>query len=490
MKHLRSLAVACLLLLLAPLAWAQCPLTAPQLTTNPWYDVIVTRTTPLLSFKNASGGQGERDYQVQLDTVETFDSKNLQKHSLGENPEGVTALQLSHEAPLLDEKRWWWRVRAVDAGGGAGPWAVSRFTVDTRSDDSFMNLVRALPESVTVSSGADPRNLVDYSDAGLATQWRATPPGNPAPWVELDLGEPQSISRIWMLADWNDPDGWPTDFHWQASNDGLTWREVQGAAVQDGDSYRFILDFPATKARFWRLAITHWQGYAAALNEILLYSPGMPDLPSPPASPYVLVVGNQHNGFTFTHLADRIRELVPELETLVVPHHEVSLAMLQELQPQPVAIVFSGNNADYNALPMFEYNGEFELIRQCKLPTLGICAGMQMHAFAYGYTRVRSMGYSDITAMQLSDEHTRINKVLDDPLLQGLPEPFTAPEVHGWAVYSLPEQYELVAESGYMQAIRRKDGKRHGVQFHPEIKADYNQAAPLLENFLRQALDN
>lgn len=488
MKQFRILPVLLLALLLATYAWAKCPLTAPQQNTNPCYDVIVTRTQPLLSFKNAAGGEGARSYELELDTAKGFDSGELRRLSLPENPEGVSVLEI--KKPLQDKTLWWWRVRAVDETGAKGPWAVSRFHVDTVSDDSFMNLVRVQPASVKVSSGADPKNLVDYSDQGLATAWRATPPGNPAPWVQLDLGEAKRISRIWMLADWHDPDGWPTDFVWQVSKDGVSWSDVQGAAVQNADTYRFILDFPAVQGRFWRLKIVHWKGYAPELHEILLYSPGMPAVPAAPEAPYVLVVGNQHNGFTFTELAARIRELVPEMNTLTVAHHEVSLAMLKALEPKPQAIVFSGNNADYNALPMFEYNGEFELIRECRLPTLGICAGIQMHAFAYGYTRARAMGYSDITAMQAPEQYTEINLLLEDPLFAGLPQPFTAPEVHGWAVYSLPENYEVVAESSYIQAIRRKDGKRHGVQFHPEIKASYNQAETVLENFLRQALQN
>lgn len=490
MSHLRRLAFAWFVLLLPVMAWAQCPLTAPTLDTNPSYDVIVTRTTPILSFKNATGGQGARSYELQLDTAKSFDSNKVIKTDVTENPEGVTALQIAPDLALADNTRWWWRVRAVDSQGNQSPWAVSRFTVDTKSDDAFMGLVRIQPASVSISSGNTPHHLVDYTDEGLETQWWAAPPGNPTSWVQMDLGKVRTVSRIWMLADWNGSYGRPTDFHWQTSNDGLSWREVPSASVQNDESYRFILDFPPTEGRFWRLTITGWRGDAVELNEILLYAPGRPAQPAPPKAPYVLVVGNQHNGGTFSQIGARIGELVPELNTLTVPHHEVSLAMVQALDPKPVAILLSGNNADYNALPMFEYNGEYELIRSSKLPILGICAGMQMHAFAYGYTRARSMGYSDITAMQLPEDYTRIKQILKDPLFPGVPTPFTAPLTHGWAVYSLPEDYEVVARSSYLQAIRRKDGLRHGLQFHPEIKEDYNQAVPVLENFLRQALGN
>jgi len=304
--------------------------------------------------------------------------------------------------------------------------------------------------------------------------------------VELDLGAAQTISRIWMLADPANKDGWPVSFRWLSSPDGVAWTEA--AKVAGGDTYRFILDVDAVSARFWRLEISAWTGYSPALNELLLFSPGMPEVPSPPNGPYVLVIGNQHNGFTFTQLAERVHEMVPELATLTVPYYEASMAMYEALPHKPVAILLSGNNADYNDLPMFEYNGEFEIIRAAPAPILGICAGNQMLAFASGYTRVRSMGWSDISALETPRHYSKIRKLIDDPLFTDLPQPFTAPEVHGWAVYDPPKGFEVVAESGYIQAVRSQDGRVHGTQFHPEIKVPSNQAESVLRRFLEDAL--
>ncbi|MFU2210272.1 glutamine amidotransferase-related protein [Solidesulfovibrio sp. C21] len=466
-------------------ALAACPISAPQLTTNPDFDVIVTRRTPLLSFKNATGGQGKRVYEIQLARDKAFAEDRLD-YTLPENPEGVSALAIPDQKPLADGTRWYWRVRATDEAGAHGPWAVSRFSVDTASDKAFMNLTRAVPVSVKVSSGSDPKNLLDYTDQGLSTQWRAAPPGPDTAWVELDLGRERSISRIWMLADSGNRDGWPVAFRWLASPDGVTWKEA--VKVTDGDTYRFILDFAGVSARFWRLEISGWTGYAPGINELLLYSPGLPPVPSPPAGPYVLVIGNQHNGAAFTELAARVHEMVPELSTVTVPYYEASMAMYEALAKKPVAILLSGNNADYNDLPMFEYNGEFEIIRAAPVPILGICAGHQMLSFASGYTRVRSMGRSDISAMEKPARYAEIRTLVDDPLFRGLPQPFTAPEVHGWAVYDPPQGFTVVAKSTYIQAVRSQDGRLHGTQFHPEIKVSYNQAENVLRRFLRDAL--
>jgi len=111
---------------------------------------------------------------------------------------------------------------------------------------------------------------------------------------------------------------------------------------------------------------------------------------------------------------------------------------------------------------------------------------------AYGYTFVRSMGWSDITSLTL-DEHKKMTKITikkDLPIFQGIPNPFTAPEVHSWAVspVSLPEDYEITSESTYIQTIRSTTKFLYGEQFHAEIKIDYNEATSYLVNFLKMAL--
>lgn len=259
-RSLARLTLAFLLFCLSSVqASAACPMTAPELTTNPDYDVIVTRTTPVLSFKNAWGGQGARVYEIQIAGDKDFRT-GLAAYSLQEDKEGVSALPIPEDEPLTDKTRWYWRGRAKDEKGACGPWAASRCFVDTQSDKAFMNMTRAVPVSVKVSSGADPKNLVDYSDQGLATQWRAAPPGADTAWVELDLGAERVIGRIWMLADAGDKDGWPVSFRWLASSDGVAWKEA--VKVEDGDTYRFILDVDRVSARFWRLEISAWTGYS------------------------------------------------------------------------------------------------------------------------------------------------------------------------------------------------------------------------------------
>ena len=106
---------------------------------------------------------------------------------------------------------------------------------------------------------------------------------------------------------------------------------------------------------------------------------------------------------------------------------------------------------------------------------------------AYGYTYARSMGWDDISAMENAKTLAKIKKVKDDPIFEGMEDPFTAVEIHGWAVAVIPPGFELLAESTYVQAIRNKTKMIYGEQFHGEIKAPYNDGSTYLVNFLKMA---
>ena len=67
--------------------------------------------------------------------------------------------------------------------------------------------------------------------------------------------------------------------------------------------------------------------------------------------------------------------------------------------------------------------------------------------------------------------------------------PFIAPEIHGWSVAVIPKDFELLAESTYIQCIKHKDKFIYGSQFHPEVEVSYNEGKKYMTNFLQMALD-
>jgi GMP synthase-like glutamine amidotransferase len=302
------------------------------------------------------------------------------------------------------------------------------------------------------------------------------------------LGKPTVIEKAWVLSNPNGKNGRLLEFCWEFSQDGKNWETVTGTERKNNHTHRNILDFDPQKARYWRIKIAKWQGFCAQINALTLYTPQIPPTPQTPQNDYVLIVGNQKNGYTFTQLQRRILSLDTGLETLLIPHYEASLKMLNSLAKKPVAIILSGSNADYGNLPMFEFNGVYELIRECPLPILGICCGCQLTVMAHGLTFARGMGYSDITDLSPNPGKKHIKIVVEDPLFKGINSPFSAPEIHSWAVYTLPENYEVLARSKYIQSIRSTVKPLYGVQFHPEIETSYNQAMTVLKNFLSIAV--
>ncbi len=461
---------------------------APSLRNNPSWDVVVTRLNPLLSFFNADGGPKNRTYEIQVDKSKNFASADkLVYKNVKEKGPYITEQKISKEESLKDKQLYYWRARTV-TDRGKSDWVISRFYVDTKSDATFMNMVRAKVKKITVSNGYNAKNITDWDDPGLLTFWQSPPPGDKEQWVEFDFGEPTEIARAWILSNFNDPTGWLKDFRLQHSADGKKWQVVAGTETKNNRSYRNILNFKPVKARYFRLLITSFIGYAAQINEMILYSPGGAPVPKVPSQDYVLIIGNEHNGFTFTDLAKYVENLPFKLKTVTVPCYEASMKMLEHLEHRPAAIILSGNNADYPNVPMFEYNGEFEIIRKTSLPMLGICAGHQFLAMAYGYTRARSMGWFDDSAMTSEKKLTRVKINKKDPIFKGMRDNFTAPEVHSWAVAEPAEEFEQLASSTYLQVQKSTKRFIYGLQFHPEIDVSYNHGKKVLENFLRMAL--
>jgi len=461
----------------------------PNLTNNPSWDVIVTQKTPLLSFFNSQGGPLKKHYEIQLDTSKNFDSSNLIVYpQVPQKEEFVTDKKVEEKDALKDNSLYYWRARTITSHGKSH-WKVSRFYVDTKSDKEFMNLVRVPIRNIEVSAGYNAKNIIDLDDPGLTTFWQSPPPGDKHSWIKFDLGKETEVSRAWILSNPGNSDGWLKDFVIQTSKEGKKWSDVSDTKVNNNDTFRNIINFEPIKSRFFRLLIKDFIGYTAQVNEVILYSPGKPPIPKVPQSNYVLIIGNEHNGYTFTDLAGHIKSLDLSLQIVTVPYYEASLQMLENLSLKPVAIILSGNNADYPNLPMFEYNGEFEIIRNSHIPILGICAGHQFLAMAYGYTRARSMGWSDITAMEPKRKWTHAKILTKDPVFKNIRNNFVAPEIHGWAVAEPALGFEVIAASSYIQAQKNTKRFIYGGQFHAEINASYNHGRPFIKNFLRLAME-
>ena len=402
----------------------------PKLTNNPSYDSVMTELNPYLSFFN-SESQGEKTYQIEISENKDFNLQDKIKYEIKQSSQYITEQKINEQDALSDKKQYYWRVRTL-IGEKKSNWATSRFFVNMDSSKKAMNLSRISVKKVISSDGYNAGNIIDYDDPGLLSFWQSPPPWEDKHNIIFDFGSIRQVSRVWILSnpETQNPNGWLKDFNLYKSNNQKSWQKI--TSIKNNDTFRNIIDINPVRSRYIKLEIKEFIGYAAQINEVIFYSPTKYPVFKTPKEDYVLVVGNEHNGFTFTDLAKNIESL--GYKTITIPFYEISLEILNKLSKKPFAIVLSGNNADYPDLPMFEYAGEFEIIRNSSIPILGICAGHQFLAMAYGYSRARSMGWSDISAIQSRKKITKIKITKNDLIFQGINNEFSAPEVHSWSI--------------------------------------------------------
>jgi GMP synthase-like glutamine amidotransferase len=97
---------------------------------------------------------------------------------------------------------------------------------------------------------------------------------------------------------------------------------------------------------------------------------------------------------------------------------------------------------------------EFEWVKSFNKPILGICAGMQIIGLLYGST---------------------LEKCQELGLFSSK---FAAYELHNFSIKP-SEDFEVLAKSKCVQAIKHKEKKIYGVLFHPEVRNK-----EILEKFL------
>jgi GMP synthase (glutamine-hydrolysing) len=109
----------------------------------------------------------------------------------------------------------------------------------------------------------------------------------------------------------------------------------------------------------------------------------------------------------------------------------------------------------------------FSWIKDCKIPVLGICAGMQAVGMAFGskLERCQEIGMVAIETMK------------DNPLFSGN---FSAYALHNFAL-SPSRSFDLLAKSEKcVHAIKHIERSIYGVMFHPEVRN-----TKIIENFVK-----
>jgi GMP synthase (glutamine-hydrolysing) len=179
--------------------------------------------------------------------------------------------------------------------------------------------------------------------------------------------------------------------------------------------------------------------------------------------------------------------LVPELEILIEPFHQVSLERIDSLRPSH--IILSGQSHPWDTYTPESLAGVFAVIKQASQPILGLCGGHQQIALAYGaevglmerlepgegYTGAkRERGFFPVTNT-------------GEGLFAGLPSEIAVWHNHCDEVKEVPAGFHITAsnETCRIQSMQQEGRRLFGIQFHPELfNDDYPQGRQVVENFL------
>jgi anthranilate synthase component II len=195
------------------------------------------------------------------------------------------------------------------------------------------------------------------------------------------------------------------------------------------------------------------------MQEQTLPPPGTATAPaagSRPRSPDGVraVVVDHHDSYTYNlvHLVASVTGDVPP----VVEHDTVTAEQLLGGRFTHVVLSPGPGHPDDPA----DFAVGREVLRQSRLPVLGVCLGMQGLVTAYGgmVDRVRP-AHGEVATVR---HH-------GGGLFAGVPEQFEAVRYHSLAAVEVPDALRVTAWSGdTAMAVQHRSRPLYGVQFHPE----------------------
>jgi len=187
----------------------------------------------------------------------------------------------------------------------------------------------------------------------------------------------------------------------------------------------------------------------------------------------MLVMIDNYDSFTY-NLVQYFGELGQE--TTVFRNDQVAVAKLVELSPDYLVISPGPCTPDQAGISV-------EAVKALgpTTPVLGVCLGHQSIGQAFG-GRI-------IHAPELMHGKTSMIRHGGDGVFHSLPTPFQATRYHSLVIEpeSLPSCLEITARTlaGDIMAVRHKDLRIQGVQFHPE-SIETHHGHDILRNFLER----
>ncbi len=187
----------------------------------------------------------------------------------------------------------------------------------------------------------------------------------------------------------------------------------------------------------------------------------------------MIVLIDNYDSFTY-NLVQRLGEIDPSLDVLVVRNDKITLDEIEAKAPSH--IIISPGPCTPN-----EAGVSIEVIRRFApgTPILGVCLGHQCIGQAFGATIVRAPRIM----------HGKTSPILHDGqgVYRGLANPFEATRYHSLVIQpgTLPPEFTVVARTaeGEIMGVRHASYPLEGVQYHPESFLTL-EGTKLLKNFV------
>ena len=125
-----------------------------------------------------------------------------------------------------------------------------------------------------------------------------------------------------------------------------------------------------------------------------------------------------------------------------------------------------------------EYFQEIEIIKNVKIPILGICLGAEIINIAFDGT-IKKLGKEFLGNYSIDIKDGSAKKVLGDAIIVA--------EGHSMAVDILGDRLEIIADSNRgIEIMKHRTKSIIGLQFHPELTSNKKLADWIFDTILRK----
>lgn len=201
----------------------------------------------------------------------------------------------------------------------------------------------------------------------------------------------------------------------------------------------------------------------------------------------ILIVNNEKYEHDFGWIPE-LKSALSEIEKLnftVIHHSKFNQNAIRNYKPD--YIICSGRANEHWTMDeiLRDYKNELEFLIMPAIPTLAICAGLQLAAIAHNVNVNKMIESSDIDILEQG--YVEIEIIQQDPIFSGLEHSIICFEFHRDESKGVPVGFDLLASNStcQIQMIKKINAPLYCTQFHPEkFNKEFPDGKLILQNFL------